>query len=69
MSTTIVENPTVTQDCPACTGILPAHAISIGEWQLVERGPGESYLEREVSMCCPHCDTVDTIIQRKPIRD
>jgi len=70
---TIVESPVPqlfagqpTQPCPACEGTMPADAVVVGDWRLVP-DPIHPRLEREVSMCCPHCDHAEARIERRPI--
>jgi len=70
---TIVESPVPqllsgqpTQPCPACDGTMPGDAVAIAEWIHVPH-PVQPYYEREVSMCCPHCDHAEARIERRPV--
>ncbi len=52
------------QPCPACDGTMPPEAVTVSDWQVCFDEFG-SYYRREVSMCCPHCDHVESRIETR----
>jgi len=59
-----VAHPPQSQDCPACGGIMPPTAITIGPWEPASLATGIECVERFVAMLCPHCGHRDRHRQR-----
>lgn len=56
----LIDRPVaVTQDCPACDGVVPAEAITLGRSRSVMRR-GYLYRRAKATLKCPHCGHTDS---------